>query len=130
MAYCPNCGNEIENHDPEVMEARAAEHAARDADRAAVEIEKIRADKEIRLARIAAGIADAERDQELAHAEGRAEGMAEVVSAGVPDPEPIPDPEPVEPIVIADDTQTDDMTPPETQHEVHSEPKKTGLGMW
>jgi hypothetical protein len=86
--YCPYCGV---GHGGE-SEQEAAPIVVEDntVTPAEVEIARINADKEIRLAKIAAGVLDQERDEDLARAEGRAEGMAEAIDTLTPDPDPVP----------------------------------------
>lgn len=127
--YCPECGNHLDREEEET--AREETQQAEEAARADIEIERIRADKEIRLAKIAAGMQDAERDQELAREQGKVEGMEAIIDAATPEPETEPDPEPV---IIEDQVPetepADDMTPPEAEHEEHHERKPRGLGLW
>jgi hypothetical protein len=92
--YCPFCGEHHTDGQAET-DAAAAVTVVDETTRADVEIEKIRAKKEITLARIAAGMVDAERDEELAHAVGVAEGLVDGIQGGMPEPEPEPEPEPI-----------------------------------
>jgi hypothetical protein len=84
MTYCPHCGNptdEAGEHAPE-------EVAARTMSRAEVEIAKINADKEIRLAKIAAG--------SMEHADDAR--VEEAILA--PEPEVVTEPDPGPAIVV------------------------------
>ena len=91
--FCPECG--IDHHAAERAE-REAEQVAADRE---VEIERLRTKRDIEVARIQASaakdIAEEEADADLAHAEGVADGMREIVEAAAPEPEPEPEPEPV-----------------------------------
>jgi len=118
------------HHEGEAETEAVAEVAAvEEITRADVEIARINADKEIRLAKIAAGIAESETQIEAAHAEGRAEGMQDALDAVAPDPEPVapvivdapePDPEPV----------VDPLAPPVMDSSPeHEKPKRSSHGM-
>jgi hypothetical protein len=127
--FCPQCGTD--HHAGEAAETEAETPVIIDdrVNSAEVEIARINADKEIRLARIAAGMVDAERDQELAHERGKAEALEQIVTP----PEPEPEPEPIDiiaPTAIVED-EIDDA-PPETEGSPAPVPEKRakGLGMW
>lgn len=126
--YCPECG--ADHHAAERAEREETERLA---DRE-VEIERLRTKRDIEVARIQASaakdIAEEEADADLAHAEGIAEGMAEVIDAASPDPEPEPEPVPV--IVDAPaEPEPEVPAPPVTEesgHERRSRPR--GIGLW
>ena len=128
--YCPMCGA-VHGGEAEA-EAIAEVAAVEEVSRADVEIARINADRDIRLARINAGVLDQERDAELAHAEGKAEGVVETLETLAPDPEPAPvvveaDPEP-EPELVPEVP----APPVDDDHQDHEPrpPKSRGLGMW
>ena len=114
--FCPTCG--IDHHaEPPVIEAEAEVTEAAIVERADVEIARIQADRDVALARINAGVDKAIAENEtvtaLAHAEGRAEGQAEIIDAVTPDPEPAP-----EPVVVVNDAAAEtepDTGPPEIE---------------
>lgn len=129
--YCPECG--LDHHAAERAEA---EEVQRIADRE-VEIERLRTKRDIEVARITAGaakdIAEEEAGADLAHAEGRAEGMEDVIDAvaGGGNDEPPAEPEPLvidapEPGPAVDD----DAPPPAEEHHDETPPRSRGLGMW
>lgn len=105
--YCSVCGDGA--HSMPRDEAQAEVETAAELTAAEVEIARINADRDIKLARINAGVIETEQVAELAHAEGKAEGMAEVIEAAAPEPEqppvielppapePEPEPEPMQP---------------------------------
>ena len=128
MSFCVECGADHHAADRE-PEAAAEVVEVHEVTSAEVEIEKIRAEKEIKLAKIAAGIADAERDQELAHERGKAEALESVIT---PDPEPQPDPEPIVINDVAPEAEPEptDLPPAEEHQEPQHRPKARGLGMW
>lgn len=123
MPYCPECG--ADHH--------AGERAEQEATRAEVEIERIRADKEVRIAQItskaAVAIGESDAAAESAHAEGVVEGveaMADVVTPGAPEtpgaevmpepivaePEPGPEPPPLPPPVTETTTVHEEKKAP------------------
>lgn len=131
--FCPECG--ADHHAAERAEREEAERAA---DRE-VEIERLRTKRDIEVARIQASaakdIAEEEADADLARAEGRAEGMTEVIEAAAPESAPEP-PEDEGPVVVMDDAEVaeepDDGAPPirEESGEPKESRKRVGLGMW
>jgi hypothetical protein len=126
--YCPFCGQhhggELPATEPEAEAVIASEITSAD-----VRIAEINADKEIKLAKIAAGMIDAERDAELARAEGKADALEKVIT-----PEPEPEPEPVVITDVAPEPEPEgeptDLPPAEEGPEPHSRRKPIGLGMW
>jgi hypothetical protein len=125
MMYCSHCGNPVEHETPVEAEAESvAEVVSAD-----VEIARINADKEIKLAQIGARVEEhvSEVDQaaDLAHAEGVAEGMAEVITP--PEPET-----PESPVIVVEDnpdTETPEITPPLAEDSSEpSEPKSERHG--
>lgn len=119
--FCPECG--LDHHMAERAEREETERAA---DRE-VEIERLRTKRDIEVARIQANaaehIAEDEAAVDVAHAEGEADGMRDVLDAiGGGDAEPEPEPEGA-PIVVEPEPEPEpDMVPPETEH--HREPAK------
>jgi hypothetical protein len=113
--YCQHCGNAL----PEVEAVEAeAEAGAVEVDTIAsadVEIAKINAQRDVQLARIAAGAVDVDQAVDLAHAEGIAEGI--VAASAPPDAEGDPAP-PVEVIVpegAGDADGAEGNPPPESE---------------
>jgi hypothetical protein len=99
MPHCEKCHADYgEESEPEVIVE--AEHT----EKPDVEIARIQADRDIKLARITAGVVDIERDVELAAAEAKAGVLGEIVSPpeaepevvvlDEPEPESVPEPEP------------------------------------
>ena len=100
MPYCQHCGGPLAEAEPapEIIETIPATNAAE------VEIARIQAERDIRLAKIAAGTIDAEQEIAVAEAEARADAAEAVVEILAPEPDPAP-----EPIVITDDGDGDDL---------------------
>jgi hypothetical protein len=95
-----------------------------------VEIEKIRADKEVAIARIAARAEEAHDETEVEILRGEIRAMKETLALLVPQPDPEPEPEPIvipEPVDAAPDPT--DLPPAEDQPH-HRQQHKVGLGMW
>jgi hypothetical protein len=118
MHDCPNCNHDHEQEAPVVVETGPdpAPIVAGD-----VEIARINADRDIRLARISKGIADEEAAVELAAV--RAERDALMAQLAPPEPEPVvvamDDPAPAEPETVP--------TPdPEPAHE----PRQSKRNAW
>jgi hypothetical protein len=119
MSYCPECGAvraEAESEPDVIVEAEHTEKPD-------VEIARIQADRDIKLAKITAGVAETDQVAELAHAEGVAEGMAEAIAPEVSDQAPEtpvivvddnPEPEAPE---IAPEPPTAESAPSEAKHE-------------
>jgi hypothetical protein len=115
--FCPGCGTELPAR-VAAEEIEAEEHAAEteEVTDAAVKIAEIEAKRDVTIARISAGVAESDREADLAHAEGKAEGFEEALA---------PD-EPAEPgIVIVDAPETEEpaeepvmeMPEPEEHHD-------------
>lgn len=114
MSYCSSCGA-AEPDAPAIIAENPEPEAAAELTRAEVEIAKIQAERDVKLARIGAGIDDASRDQALARAQGEAGVLKDIITPDpapvvVTDPVPVPEPEPEpdpegdnEPPVITDD---------------------------
>jgi hypothetical protein len=108
--HCPTCHQDYGDDSPatETIEPESVEEITA----AEVEIAKIQANRDIKLAQIGAGVAEhvAEVDQaaELGHAEGKAEGLEEAITP--------PEPEPSEtPVVVVGDSpppEEPEITPP------------------
>lgn len=122
MPYCPHCGNETAR---EISPEEKALHEA-------VEIERIRADKEIAIARLQArsvreeletaeNVAEVQAEAEVESAVAEAELVAVAVEAGM---EPEPEPEPVMIQVAEEETDGDEM-PPREEHHVPSAPRQS-----
>lgn len=117
--YCPHCGHETER---EITPEEKALHEA-------VEIERIRADKEIAIARLQSRMAREELDttEHVAEVEAEAEVIssvagAEIIAAGVePDPEPMPEPAPV----VMTEPEPEPEMPERGEHPEPPRPKKS-----
>jgi hypothetical protein len=119
--YCPGCGTKLE---------RELEHAAETAEHetesqteeitdAAVEIARIEANRDVTIAKVQAGIvehtAEVEQAAELAHAEGKAEGLETAIAP--------PEPPPAEPVVVVDNNDEPEPSIPPAEPEEHHERK-------
>jgi hypothetical protein len=100
MTYCPECGSAMDGH------ADDTQTLGRDA----VKIAQINAERDIKLARIAAKMNDEDQEVQLAVAETQAAVLAAEVQegavTGTPDEEP-----PAAPVVVVD------STPEQHEHE-------------
>lgn len=126
--YCAHCGNELPAAESQAEHDQAAEDVAEAVASADVEIERIRADKEIKIAKITAGVIDQERDEELARAEGVAEGLHEAIAPELPEQ---PSETPV--VVVNDDSAPEEpeVSPPpaeESSEPSRHEPEHSGYG--
>ena len=126
--YCPGCGTKLERELEHAVDS--AEHETETQTEqitdSAVRIAEIEANKEVKIAQIQAGIVEhtteVETAAELAHAEGKAEGLE---TALVP-----PEPPPTEPVVVVDNNDTEEPSIPPAEPEHHEAPKpkpKTGM---
>ncbi len=126
--WCPLCGDH--DHSLPEVEAAAEVDVAAEVTSAEVEIERIRAQKEISLAKIQAGTfrdeVVVEAAVEAAHAEGEADGLREALTP----PEPVVEEAPA-PVVINDvsdvDIAPEVQEPPEHDEAPPSKPRKRGL---
>lgn len=125
---CPDCGDRHIH----VSESDDSDKAAEAVTSAEVRIAEIQAERDVRLAKIAAGIArdEAESDakSDTARAEGEAAGLREALA-----PEPEPEPEPELPAVVVasdDDAQDDELEPPDAAPAPAPAARRSGLGMW
>lgn len=112
--YCAHCGNALPEGEAAEVHAEAEAIEVAEVASAEVRIAEINAERDIKLARISAGIIDAGRDTELARAEGKAEAFEEVLA-----PEPADAPEPQVVVVDApaeDAPPVDDTDVPENDH--------------
>jgi hypothetical protein len=95
--FCSECGSRIE-HEPAAVEA--AEEVAEKEVTADVRIAEIQAERDIKLAQIAARVeehtTDVEQAADLAHAEGKAEGMEAAIAPAETAPSP------AAPVVVVD----------------------------
>jgi hypothetical protein len=130
--YCPDCGDPHE----------CAVQAERDDAKTRIRLAEIEAQRDIRVAELAAAnrdveaaaavdIATAEMEAETAHAEGRADGMETVLEdlgggGGEPASEPAPAVELVDP---PDDGPEVEAAPPPPDAE-HEHAAKRGGGFW
>ena len=119
-AYCSHCGSKVPH------EIGPEERAAREQ----VEIERIRADKEIAIAKLQRSaireelettevVAEVEAEAEVAAAEAEAEVVGAAMAAGM---EPEPEPEPVIIQETAVEPDHEGELPPREEHH-HDEPK-------
>ena len=119
--YCPGCGTHLraEVEEAELHETEAQTEEITDA---AVRIAEIEANRDVAVAKIQAGItehiAGAEQAAELAHAEGKAEGLEEALAPAVT--EDAANPSVV--IVDAPDAESEDTPVAPPSAEEHSEP--------
>lgn len=128
--YCQNCGNPLPEAEAVTeIEAEGATDQAEIYASSDVRIAEINAAKEVKLAQIAAGIIDAERDTDLARAEGKAEALEEVIN-----PAPPEDAEPTPIVVEAPDGGDDgaDGNPPPVSEDTAPPPsgKSSGAGWY
>lgn len=127
MAYCPNCGNEIE------QEVSAEQQALREQ----VEIARINADRDVAIARLQARMQREELDTVETVAETQADAQiesaaveAEVVGAAI-ETAAVEEPEPIIIEDSAPEEPVEEMAPPEADHEEHHDTRKrVGLGLW
>ena|ERR1700733_6890842 len=113
--HCPTCHTDY-GEEPEPQVTIEAEHT----EKPDVEIARIQADRDIKLAKISAGMIEAEQVAETAHAEGVAEGMAEALH---PEPEAAPETAPV--VVVNDDPAPEEpAAEPLPEAEPSHEPKE------
>jgi hypothetical protein len=119
MHECPECGTAHE--EPIVIEPEPAVEEIAEAE---VRIAEVQADRDIKIAKIEAGVTEDITESRLAELEGQVRGMREVLDriAPAPEPEPAPAPEPV--ITVVDD-QADDEVPPKAEHHEPPRPKKS-----
>lgn len=119
--YCAHCGNPLPEAEGPAEDVTIVE--APEVNSAEVEIAKINADRDIRIARIGAGVVESEAVVELAHAEGVAEGLETAVAP--------PEPPPAEPVVVVDnnDEEPEPSIPPAEPEEHHERKpaKKSGF---
>jgi hypothetical protein len=121
--YCPHCGNAL-SEEPAATEQETVETITS----SEVEVARINADRDVTLAKIAAGtekaVTEAQTDADLVAAVTEAETLGDVVEQLSPDPEPAP----AAPVVVVDDGQADEPAPtdlPPAEPEHHEEPKQT-----
>jgi len=94
MPFCADCGGELHAceviaPDPEAEAARAAVGEAETYTAAEIEVARINAEKEIKLARIAAGTYKDEAIVEAVVAEAEADATTDAVSPDEPAPMPV-----------------------------------------
>lgn len=128
MPFCQNCGSQVEQL-PVIAPAAEAVSAE-------VEIARINAERDVKVAQINARqekewnethveIAGIEAEAEVASAEATAEVIGEVLAA---DSEPAEEPEP-DPVVVADVPEPEpDLSPPVAGQHESSPPKSPGWG--
>jgi hypothetical protein len=117
--YCPGCGAKL-NREVEEAEVHETETQTEQITDSAVEIARIEANRDVAVAKINAGVVEhsteVEQAAELAHAEGKAEGLE---TALAPEPEPAP-----EPVVVVNDDAPEEPSIPPAEPEEHHEPPK------
>jgi hypothetical protein len=127
--YCPDCG--LNHHLDDIAAEPEVTVVDNSVSPAEVEIAKITADKEIKLAKIAAGTFKEEMESELESLRAELRGFKEGIDAVAPEPEPVEQPAPV--IIDAPDEPVDQLPPPPEDTEEHHERKSKSnmsLGMW
>lgn len=127
MSFCTNCGHEL----PPALEAEVEIDTAEVHATAEVEVERIRAEKEVAIAKINAGLMKDELVVENAALAAANEVLEEVAA---PEPAPLED---TQPIVIEAPEQVNDepefenaMPPGDDDAPHHSSHKRVGLGVW
>lgn len=125
--FCQHCGNPTP--EPEAIAEIATEGEVAETEVVAsseVRIAEIQAKRDVDLARINAGIIDADRDTALARAQGEVEALEQIIA---------PDPEPADPPVIieapaAEDPEPEGNPPPEADPAPAPSAKSSGLGWY
>ncbi len=109
-------GYEHEEPEPVVVEAPDTEPVAE----ASVEVARIEADRDVKVAKIEAGTDRIEIDSRVDALEAKIDGMREVLDRLAPEPEPEPEPEPV---VVEPGPPAPDVPPPPADEPHHRAPK-------
>lgn len=129
MPFCQHCGHQLDEPEAEAAvdvaaeTAAAAEGVAEQYSSADVEIERIRADKEIKLAKIQRGIASEAIEAETAVDAAKAEILDDVLTPPAPEPIPVEVAGPAEP-------ETPDEEPPPVVDTAPEPEKKGGGNPW
>jgi hypothetical protein len=122
MAHCPSCHQDYDAPG-EAAEAEAVEQISSDE----VEIARIQAERDVTLARIQSKteehVAEVVVEADLAHAEGKAEGLETAIAPPVPEAEP----EPVAVIVNENEEEPEPEMAPEPVHEHHESEESEAL---
>jgi hypothetical protein len=128
--YCQHCGNALPEVEAAEVEAEAAAAEVDTIASADVEIAKINAQRDVQLARIAAGAVDVDQAVDLAHAEGIAEG---IVAASAP-PEAEGDQAPPVDVIVTDPPGDADGAegnpPPESEGSPAPPPPSKSVGWY
>lgn len=121
MHNCPDCGIEHEAPEPVVIEEAVDVEPVAEAN---VEIARIEADRDIKVAKIERGMMADEMEIRLAEVEGNLRGMREVLDALVNPPAPEP-----APIVIEEPEPEVEMEipPKEERHEPKAPSRRKGF---
>ncbi len=114
-----------ETPEPEAVEAEAVETVA-DAE---VEIAKIQADTEVKLAKEATKREEMWQESRVAELEGEMKGMREILDKLMPEPEPEPEPAPA-PIVVPEPEAAPAVEPPPVAEEKPNAGKRKSGGMF
>jgi len=119
---CADCG--LTHDAPLVVEAEpeAAVEATLATD---VEIARIEADRDIKVARIGAGVAETEIESRIGALEGELRGMREALDRLAPAPEPEPAPAPI--VVDAPVTEPEVEMPPKELKAPRAAPQRRGF---
>lgn len=124
--YCPYCGEHHGEDMAQVPSGEAGEYSGEGAEipeavpEAAVEIARIEADRDVKVARIGAGVAEDDLRAEVEMVKGEIRGMREVLDRLAPEPEPAP-----EPVVVAQEMSAPEPEPEMPPREEHHEPRET-----
>jgi len=115
MSNCETCGQVVPEPEVAVEEAVDLEPVAE----ASVEVARIEADRDIKVAKIAAHVADDELELRLAALEGELRGIKEAMVQ--PEPEVAP-----EPVIVAQDVapEPEPEMPPREEREEPKAPRK------
>ncbi len=127
MSTCPNCGEHICDRPAEPAEEAAAVAETAELTDASVKIAEIEADRDIKLARISAGVAEVVADSRADAAEAKADALESVLTPPVePDSAPVVvvnDPAEPEP-----EAAPEDLPEPEPEH--HERAAKKSNSWW
>lgn len=135
MHACDNCGLLHEDMAAAPAEqagepgesARAEETVTEEVASATVEVARIEADRDVKVAKISAGVAEVEVESRLAEVEGQLRGMREALDRLVPE---VPEPDP-EPVVVAQEVAPEpteaEMPTRAESHEPRAPKRKQGF---
>lgn len=128
--YCQHCGSQLpEPVIEEVIEAEAEVASVEEVTSAEVEIAKINADRDIKLAKISAGVVETVSEVEAAKDEAKAEILEDVLAPPPEETEP-------EPVIVVDagaetEPEPEEDAPPEVEPEpAHSGSRRDHRSVW